>query len=170
MKCKCCGKERFFARQVCRMDVIVDGSNQFIDNVGKNGDVSIYDAETPYGPYTCEACGAEYDDLAAESLPTNMHKNADGKWVLNESGEEPDIIIPATFTSVWDGKTASLPTKCRVNLTKRTIFDIEPVDEEALSYVDVLDAEYVSFDDKEYPAMRADEVDPETDEVVFTYE
>lgn len=69
MKCKICGHDRFTAYQVCRLDIIVDGENRFLENNTKNAADSIYDAETPYGPYTCCKCGAEYDELSEISEP-----------------------------------------------------------------------------------------------------
>lgn len=56
--CKC-GFNRFIAHQLVRMDVIVDENNYFEESV----EGGIYDCETPYGPYTCTNCGAEYDSL-----------------------------------------------------------------------------------------------------------
>lgn len=70
MKCKC-GNEEFYAHQLCRLTVIVDGNKHFLSNpVRMNPDTGvleeywdIYDAETPYGPYECTACGREYDEI-----------------------------------------------------------------------------------------------------------
>lgn len=56
MKCVC-GCNRFIGHQVVRMDVIVNGNNDFEEQL------EIYDSETPYGPYTCTNCGKEYDEL-----------------------------------------------------------------------------------------------------------
>lgn len=56
--CPHCGNNHFMAHQVVRMDVMVDGDNNFED-AGE-----IYDSEKPYGPYTCTKCNREYDDLA----------------------------------------------------------------------------------------------------------
>lgn len=56
MTCKC-GNDRFMAHQICRRDVKVDGDGDFFADQG------IYDSETPYGPFTCTECGAEYDEL-----------------------------------------------------------------------------------------------------------
>lgn len=55
--CPKCGARRFIAHQVVRMDVIVDGDNNWEES-GK-----IYDSETPYGPYECENCGWQTDEL-----------------------------------------------------------------------------------------------------------
>ena len=62
LKCKC-GCEEFIAHQVCHMEIIVDGNNEFIDNYYGTAEDSIYEAGDPYGPYTCVVCGAEYDEL-----------------------------------------------------------------------------------------------------------
>ena len=59
--CPKCGGRRFFAHQVQRHDVIVDGDNNWIEQPPE----SSYDSESPYGPYVCEKCGAEYDSLDA---------------------------------------------------------------------------------------------------------
>lgn len=59
-----CGNNRFYARQVCRLDIIVDGSNNFQGNAHDgSAEASIYDSETPYGPYECTKCGKTCDDL-----------------------------------------------------------------------------------------------------------
>ena len=62
MTCKC-GCNRFYAHQVVRMDVICDGDGEFADNLEVGVEAAIYDAETPYGPFQCVQCGAEYDEL-----------------------------------------------------------------------------------------------------------
>lgn len=60
MKCVNCECDRFFAHQLCRLDVIVDEHNNWVCNDGKS---PIYDSETPYGPFTCVKCKAEYDTI-----------------------------------------------------------------------------------------------------------
>ena len=64
--CKKCGCNRFYGHQVVRMDIICT-SLGFERNVHENISEDIYDSETPYGPFTCVKCGAEYEDL--EELP-----------------------------------------------------------------------------------------------------
>lgn len=62
MKCVC-GNDRFFAHQVCYHDVIVDEDGEFLDNdegMYLNG---IYASDKPYGPFVCDVCGREYDEL-----------------------------------------------------------------------------------------------------------
>lgn len=63
MRCKKCGNTRFFAHQICRMDVVVNEQGNFEQNVHPE-DISqdIYDSEKPYGPYICTKCGHEFDE------------------------------------------------------------------------------------------------------------
>ena len=66
MKCKC-GNDSFFAHQVCHLDIKVDGDNNFLETLPEDcngGSDSVYESETPYGPYTCTECGTEYPDLS----------------------------------------------------------------------------------------------------------
>ena len=58
--CPKCGGRTIYAHQLVRMDIVVDGDNDFEDEV-PNG---VYDAETPYGPYECVNCGYTLDDLS----------------------------------------------------------------------------------------------------------
>ena len=62
MKCKKCGNNKFYAHQLCRMDVIVDENGEFEDNVHPEAmGQDIYDSGKPYGPFTCTKCGWEYE-------------------------------------------------------------------------------------------------------------
>ena len=61
-KCEC-GNDEFNAHQVCRLDVVVGGNNNWLRNSNPDTDKAIYDSETPYGPYTCTKCGKEFNDL-----------------------------------------------------------------------------------------------------------
>ena len=56
MNCEC-GGDHFMTHQIARHDIIVDTNGNFLADSG------IYDAEKPYGPFTCIACGREYDEL-----------------------------------------------------------------------------------------------------------
>jgi len=56
-KCRC-GNGYFYAHQLCRHDIIIDGDGHFEDNI------EIYDSEKPYGTFTCTACGVEYEELS----------------------------------------------------------------------------------------------------------
>lgn len=62
--CKC-GSRRFYAHQVCQLDVICDEGGTFVANA-KEGDTSasIYEADNPYGPFTCVECGRQYSELS----------------------------------------------------------------------------------------------------------
>lgn len=63
MKCPNCGKEEFIAHQVIHADIVVDGSNMFLRNMEGGLESAIYYSGTPFGPYTCTACGHEVDEL-----------------------------------------------------------------------------------------------------------
>jgi len=64
MPCCECGGVEFSAHQVCRMDIVVNGYGDFERALnGDEGGASIYDAENPYGPFTCLSCGKEYYEL-----------------------------------------------------------------------------------------------------------
>ncbi len=63
MKCKFCGSSMFIGHQVCRMDVLVGEVGEFADNLPGGAEANIYDSEAPYGPFTCQNCGAEYEEL-----------------------------------------------------------------------------------------------------------
>lgn len=55
-RCKC-GNDKFIGHQLVRMDVLVDADNHFL------AQKEIYDSETPYGPFSCTVCGAEYENI-----------------------------------------------------------------------------------------------------------
>ena len=76
MNCKC-GGERFMAHQICRHDVVVNSEGGYLADHG------IYDSETPYGPFTCLDCGAEYDEL--RPLPITL---AAGEYVQGKEAKE----------------------------------------------------------------------------------
>jgi len=63
MACGNCGCNRFTAKQICRVNVIVDDTNTFLDNQEPTMHESIYDAENPFGEYTCVNCYETYDSL-----------------------------------------------------------------------------------------------------------
>ena len=50
-----CGNDRFIGHQIIRADVIVGADGSFLKNVTDRLEDSIYDAEKPYGPFTCTA-------------------------------------------------------------------------------------------------------------------
>lgn len=59
-----CGSNRFLAHQLLRVNVIVDEHGEFEADLPEGLESSIYDSETPYGPFVCTSCGKEYDVLA----------------------------------------------------------------------------------------------------------
>lgn len=50
-KCPNCGSTAFIAHQIVRMDVVMDGDNEYVDSVSPDCAADIYDSEEPYGPY-----------------------------------------------------------------------------------------------------------------------
>lgn len=158
MRCKCCNGTRFIAHQVVRMDVMVDEKNNFIGNLFGGAESHIYDAGTPYGPYTCTDCGAEYDELAEGELPTNMRQNADGKWSFND-GREVTVshIEEATYVSVWDGGR-EIASPCRVDMVSHQIVKIDRVD--LSDELDILEGCYVDIGSGRYPVVDEDEYEP----------
>lgn len=65
MRCTC-GCARFIGHQLIRADVVVDGNGEFLENCDPSLEAAIYDAEKPYGPFTCTACGKEYEELTVK--------------------------------------------------------------------------------------------------------
>lgn len=63
MACPKCGSDRFMCYQVCRHDIVVNDRNDYVEGLTGDSDADIYDAETPYGPYTCMRCKTPYDTL-----------------------------------------------------------------------------------------------------------
>lgn len=61
--CPKCGGKEFLASQVVRMEVVVDGYNEFLRNNTENAVESIYNSDKPYGPYVCKKCGEEIGNL-----------------------------------------------------------------------------------------------------------
>lgn len=59
-----CGCNRFIAHQLIRADVYVDERGEFDGNLPGGLEPNIYDAEKPYGPFTCVHCGKAYDELS----------------------------------------------------------------------------------------------------------
>lgn len=70
MKCKCCGGDRFYARQMIRMDVICNENQGYERPLNRAEPMSdIYDASECYGPFQCLGCGAEYEELRDGAEP-----------------------------------------------------------------------------------------------------
>jgi predicted RNA-binding Zn-ribbon protein involved in translation (DUF1610 family) len=61
--CEDCGNTEFYGHQKCRMNVVVDGDNNWLRNSPEDQS-ACYDSESPYGPFTCTQCGKEIEELA----------------------------------------------------------------------------------------------------------
>lgn len=102
MVCKKCGSNRLYAHQVLRADIICDGEGAFEENPGGDLTGAVYDAEKPYGPFTCTGCGEEYDELETVA--------ADGTYQAISYGE-----LAARFRK-------HEATKPKVHLTAHIVF------------------------------------------------
>lgn len=58
-----CGGCRFIAHQLIRADIVVNERGEFEENLPGGLEANVYDAVTPYGPFVCDTCGREYDEL-----------------------------------------------------------------------------------------------------------
>lgn len=92
MKCKICGSETFIAHQQCRMDVFVNGEGDFESDMPGGCESAIYDAEKPYGPFTCNRCGAEYEELDGRDP---SHINSEWKQCRGNFVKMMDHIRPS---------------------------------------------------------------------------
>ena len=61
-KCEC-GNTEFIAHQVCHINVVVNGNNDWQRNYPDDNSCC-YESNTPFGPYICTQCGQEYPDLS----------------------------------------------------------------------------------------------------------
>lgn len=59
--CPNCGGQQFLGHQQVRMNVVCDPDGNFFRNIQAGS--GIYDAENPYGPFTCLRCKKEYATL-----------------------------------------------------------------------------------------------------------
>ena len=83
MACKC-GGNKFTAHQRLYVDVVVDGDNYFVDNCASTLEQSVYEAENPYGPYTCLKCEQVYDELPQVKF---LYYPGIDKWVPIEPAD-----------------------------------------------------------------------------------
>ena len=97
MKCKYCQSERFYAHQLCRLDVIVDGSGDFLENVHEDVRNDIYDSEKPYGPFQCCGCGAEFDGDNLENAALIHGPLQDWKKVTDKKPMNLHLMTIAQF-------------------------------------------------------------------------
>lgn len=86
------------------MDIMVDGDNAFVQNCPEGAEAAIYDSGTPYGPYVCARCGAEYEELEEGTEPIEepcegwQKKGAVFTKVLDQVSEEEKKRVQR-----WDG-------------------------------------------------------------------
>ena len=70
MKCLC-GNDTFYAYQVIKTMIVVDGKNNFVSNPMRENPftkmheefMDVCEYESPCGPYVCTACGREYENI-----------------------------------------------------------------------------------------------------------
>lgn len=63
MKCKICGNEEFNCHQILHMDIVCDGNGTVLRPLKEPFMASCYESESPFGPFTCSKCGANYEEL-----------------------------------------------------------------------------------------------------------
>ena len=160
MKCKCCGSERFIAHQIIRADIMVDGDNEFQENLFGGLEAHIYDSERPYGPYTCPDCGAEYDELDDGAEPTNIHQTSSRTWAYNDTGKPVAVNrkVYATYISEWDDET-EVPSSCIVNLTTHCIEEIQRY--RLAGGLGILTGRYVDIGLERYEVVEEEDYDPD---------
>lgn len=98
MKCIVCDHEKFYGHQVMRADVVCDGRGDFVSNVKTGLESAIYDSETPYGPFQCVFCGAEYEALR------DVPDSATPRDILLDGVLLPLYIDGPDEEPVWVGK------------------------------------------------------------------
>ena len=89
MKCRFCDGQVFVGHQVCHLDILVDDSGVFLDNMPGGAEASIYESNTPFGPFRCCGCGAVYDELKDGQKETSGPIEG-WKWP-GDSPEDADI-------------------------------------------------------------------------------
>ncbi len=75
-----CGNTEFNAHQVCRMDVVIDGFGNWLEN-RPNDQSACYDADNPHGPFTCTKCKKEYEELVTS------------EWWNMKTGQKIDFLV-----------------------------------------------------------------------------
>lgn len=92
-ECPDCGKNEFSANQVCRVNVVVDNLNNFIRNQDNNMESSVYDADNPFGPYSCMDCGFSFDEI--DELEKNISNTYD---LLHDSLKNAGIGVYTNYS------------------------------------------------------------------------
>ena len=57
-----CGNKEFYAHQVCHLDVVVNGHNDWQRN-SPDDNSACYESGNPFGPYRCTKCNKEYAEI-----------------------------------------------------------------------------------------------------------
>lgn len=102
-KCPFCGNERFYARQVCRHDIIVDGEANY---VGEANDCSVYSSGSPYGPYQCRSCGAAFEELddGVPAINGPVSGWAEKAPAFRELAAGKYVVLPISAVDTLDGE------------------------------------------------------------------
>lgn len=132
MKCLICGREKFIAHQLIRADIFVDGDGKFTDNIGDNLEDHIYDSGRPYGPFTCNCCGAEYEELdgaAPITLPTLTEISVQA----NAMGDILQDGLTFSVDSIWlSGKLHGKKVEQLSNADRHKLFMIASCEDKAI--------------------------------------
>lgn len=103
MVCKHCGGNQFTAHQRVYMDIVVDGNNLFEEQMPGG----IYESETPYGPYQCCGCGAEYEDLTGAEISGPVKNWTFRRPAFEKAFEKvfgPDDKLGERLFQRWEGE------------------------------------------------------------------
>lgn len=85
MKCRFCDGQVFVGHQVCHLDILVDDSGAFLDNMPGGAEASIYESNTPFGPFQCCGCGAVYDELKDKRKRPVPSKDGNGLEIARKT-------------------------------------------------------------------------------------
>lgn len=82
MKCKKCGNNLFYAKQIVKAYVTVDENGKFYSNLPGGLENALCAAKKPFGPYQCTRCGEMYDTL--EDIITTVYCGEEKIWNSRE--------------------------------------------------------------------------------------
>jgi hypothetical protein len=99
-KCRC-GNDRFAARQLARHDIIVNALGGYIEDKGA------YDAEQPYGPFTCTVCDTVYEELE-ELERINEKPVPESNTDIQKIFDIIDLALAIAGFKVLDGEQDSI--------------------------------------------------------------
>lgn len=100
MICKFCGGTKFLGHQLCRMDVLVGEDGEFLDDLPGGAESHIYDSEEPYGPFTCQGCGAVYENIWDSEEPTSGPVEG---WCKYQFKKVSDYELDGVRRQRWTG-------------------------------------------------------------------